>query len=323
MNGVTEKPTVVIEDSITSKNVSKLIAVANVLTLNPYAGTEKWKYAVKQAIAIVDRKTKLTKEILDSAPNLKLIARTGIGVDETRIDLKEAKKRGIYITYNPGVNSDSVAELTILLALSVYRKLLILNDYVKKAEWSKGQAVLGYELNNKKWGFIGFGNAGVRVGNIARSMGCKTYAFDPNLDANTILSRGAEPTTMENLLSECDIISVHVPLMETTKHLIGEREIDKIKSNAVLINVSRGGIVDDNALYKALKSRKLLGAGLDTLEDEPIHISNPLLELDNIVITPHIGGSTYEGINAGAELAVEEVLRLIKGEPLKSLYKFQ
>lgn len=316
------KPTVVIENSIISSNVEQLKSVANIITLDPYADIDKWKDAVNHAIAIIDRKAKLTKEILDAAPELKLIARTGIGVDETRIDLKEAKRRHLLITYNPGINSDSVAELTVLLALSIFRRLLILNKLVRNVEWSKAQATFGNQLKGKSWGFIGFGNAGTRVANIARAIGCKIFAFDPYLDNQSIISRGGEPLQFDNLLTECDIISIHVPLMDSTKHLIGDRELNLMKKNAVLINVSRGGIVDDLALYQIMKSGKLLGAGLDTIEDEPIHPGNPLLTLDNIVITPHIGGSTYEGITSGAEMAVDEVLRFIEGKALKSLYKY-
>ncbi|MEM4091337.1 MAG: NAD(P)-dependent oxidoreductase [Thermoplasmatales archaeon] len=311
-----------IEDSIISSNVMQLKSVAHVITLDPYAGVDKWKNAVANAIAIINRKAKLTKEILDAAPELRLIARTGVGVDETRIDLKEAKRRQLVITYNPGINSDSVAELTVLLVLSILRKLLTLNKFVRRTEWSKAQATLGYQIKGKSWGFIGFGNVGTRVANIAKAMGCKTYAFDPYLDNQTIISRGAEPLQMDDLLMQCDIISIHVPLTDSTKHLIGLRELSLMKNNAVLINVSRGGIVDDLALYKIMKNGKLLGAGLDTIEDEPIHPENPLLTLDNVIITPHIGGSTYEGITAGAELAVDEVLRFLEGKEPRSPYKY-
>jgi len=318
-----DKPTVVIEDSIVSENVKKLNEIANVITLSPYSGVDKWKEAVKNAIAIVDRKTKISKEIMDAAPKLRLIARTGIGVDETRIDLEEAKRRKIVITYNPGINSDSVAELTVLLVLAIFRKLLVINKYVREADWARAQSTIGNNIKGRKWGIIGFGNAGNRVANLVKTFGCEIYAYDPFIDSYTILSRGANPLSLEQLLGQCDIISIHVPLTNFTKHLIGEKEIKLMKNTSILVNVSRGGIVDDHALYKALRADSIMGAGLDTLEDEPIHKDNPLLSLDNVVITPHIGGSTHEGIIAGAELAVEEVLRLINGLKPLSLYKFE
>lgn len=317
------KPTVVVENSIISKNIEQLKSVAYVITMDAYADIDKWKDAVRYAVAIINRKAKLTKEILDAAKELKLIARTGAGVDETRIDLKEAKKRGLIITYNPGINSDSVAELTIMLVLSILRKLLIVNELVRHAEWSKAQATFGNQLKGKSWGFIGFGNVGARVANIAKAIGCDIYVFDPYLDIKRIESMGGKILQFDDLLKQCNIISIHVPLMNSTKHLIGLRELNLMKDDAVLINVSRGGVIDDLALYKVMKSGKLLGAGLDTIEDEPIHLENPLLSLKNVVLTPHIGGSTNEGITSGAEMAVDEVLRFLNGKSPRSLYKYQ
>ena len=244
-------------------------------------------------------------------------------MDETRIDLKTAKERGILITYNPGINSDSVAELTILLALAILRKLLIINKCIKLGNWGDAQSKIGIQISGKKWGVIGFGNVGIRVAKIAFSMGCQVYAYDPYIADSTIRNRGVEPMSLKDLINECDIVSIHVPLLESTKHLIGEKELKLMKKDAVLINVSRGGIIDDIALYEAVKSGNLLGAGLDTLEDEPIHADNPLLSLENVVLTAHIGGSTHESMIKGSELAVEEVLRLLNGEQLKSQYSYK
>ncbi|WMT53521.1 NAD(P)-dependent oxidoreductase [Ferroplasma acidiphilum] len=321
MSTGSNKPVVVIEDSVISNNVKELKSMAEVITMSPYAGVDKWIIAVKDAVAVIDRKMRLSKEVLDAAPALKLIARTGIGVDETRIDLNEVRRRNIVVTYNPGINSDSVAELTVMLALSIYRKLFILNRYVREAKWAEGQSNLGNQIKGKAWGFIGFGNAGTHVANIVKSFGCSINAYDPYLNKQAIVERGGNPLELDALLRQCDIISIHVPLMDSTKHLIGERELNLMKKDAILINVSRGGIVDDTALYRALKGGKLRGAGLDTLEDEPIHVTNPLLTMDNVIITPHIGGSTHEAVIAGAELAVNEVVRLLKGEKPLSPYK--
>lgn len=314
------KPHVLVENSISTKNLKTLEEMANISYIDPYADTGEWTLKIKESLAVVNRKGKLTGEILKSATKLRLIARTGIGVDETRIDLNTARERGILITYNPGINADSVAELTILFALASYRKLFILNSLIRIGEWKEAQSNTGKQLKGKTWGFVGFGNVAFRTSCIINGMGLRSIAFDPYLSEETIKSRGAEPSDMETLLRESDIVSVHVPLTNETRHLISEREISMMKKEAILINVSRGGIFDDKALFEALKTHRISMACIDTPEEEPIKPENPLLKLDNIIITPHIGGSTEEALAAGSELAVDEVIRFLKGEPPRTPY---
>lgn len=308
-----ELPTVILENTVSASNIDELRQIANVLVMDPYAGKEAWFDAVKDAVAIINRKAHLSEEVLAHAPKLKLIARTGIGVDNTRIHLETAIKRNILITYNPGINSNSVAEHTVLLALSLYRHLLKLNNYVKLGKWNEGQAIIGNNIHGKTWGIIGFGNIGRRVGELARALGTRVVAFDQYVSRERIEQNGAESVSLEELLKKSDIISIHVPLTPESRHIIGERELGLMKKESVIINLSRGGLVDDNALYKALREKRIRGAGLDTLEDEPAHADNPFIKLDNVVLTPHVGGSTYEDVAAGSDHAVVEVMNFIKG----------
>ncbi|MDA8142422.1 MAG: hydroxyacid dehydrogenase [Thermoplasmatales archaeon] len=309
------KPKVVVENSVVNcDNFDQLKELADVLVMDPYANESEWIRAIDGAIAVIDRKAKLSQNVLESAASLKLIARTGIGVDNTRIHLETAARRGLLITYNPGINSDSVAELTILLALSLYRKLFILNNFVRKIEWNKGQMSTGREIKDKTWGLVGLGRIGFRVAEILHSFGLRVVAFDPYIKPEEMKKRGAESMGLTDLLIESDIVSLHVPLIPSTYHLIGEKELSLMKKESIIINTSRGGIIDEKALYDAITGGKIFGAGLDTLEIEPIKSDNPLLSLENVIITPHIGGSTHEGIFAGSHNAIAEVIRFLKNE---------
>ncbi|MCL4447942.1 MAG: NAD(P)-dependent oxidoreductase [Thermoplasmatales archaeon] len=319
------KPKVVIEKSTVSENINNLKEIAEVVTVDPYSSNIELLKAVKDAIAVVSTKLKLSGEILEEAKNLRIIARTGVGVDETRVDLTVAKKREILITYNPGVNSVSVAELTILIALALLRKIFVITRLVKDDKWKVSQQTEGRRLNGMKWGIIGFGNIGQRVTEILKNMNVTVLVDDPYLSEWFIESKGCIPVSLDELLKESDIVSLHLPLikkesshnspMQPTYHIIGEREISLMKKGSILINVARGGIVDEKALLNALNAGKLAGAGLDTLETEPLSADSPLLSLENVIVTPHIGGSTDVDHHSGSFDAVEEVIRFLKGVP--------
>ncbi|WP_338602720.1 hydroxyacid dehydrogenase [Sulfolobus tengchongensis] len=320
------KPKVLIEKDILDVNsarirslIEELGNLAEIVSIDPYASKDEWIMKVKDVVAIVNRKGKIDKEIILVATNLKIISRTGVGVDETRIDLTEAKNRGIIITYNPGVNSPSVAELTFLLILALYRKLITINDLVRNGRWIEGQRLLGMELYGKTIGIIGLGNIGRRVAKIAKAFEANVIGYDPYIKDTVGVD---EIVDLKTLLSRSDVVTIHVPLTKETKGMIGKNELSLMKKNAILINTSRGGIVDEDALYEALKAGNIAGAGLDVLSVEPPLESNPLLKLDNVIVTPHIGGVTIEAFERSVENAIMEVIRFLRGEPLKNIYKY-
>jgi|OSPMetMinimDraft_2_1075162.scaffolds.fasta_scaffold01555_5 D-3-phosphoglycerate dehydrogenase len=320
---------VIIEEGILSLGSQKIkeltdeiSRLAEIIIIDPYAPKEKWIESCKDVVAIVNRKAKLSKEILNSCEKLKLIARTGVGVDETRIDLEEFKKRGITVTYNPGVNSPSVAELTFLLILLLYRKIFKINELTREGRWSDAQKIIGYELAGKVLGIIGLGNIGRRVAKIGKAFEMEVLGYDPLIPKDNIVELGAKPCDFYELLSSSDIITIHVPLTPQTYKMISNREIELMKKNAIIINTSRGGIVDEEALYEALRNKRILGAGLDVLSVEPPYPNHPLFKLENVVITPHIGGVTYEATERGFIGALTEVLNFLQGKPLKNVYKF-
>lgn len=259
---------------------------------------------------IVRSATKVRKEMIDSAPNLKVIGRAGVGLDN--IDVEYAKSKGIKVVNTPGATSISVAELAIGLMLAVYRKIAYGDRETRAGNWPKKKCK-GMELYGKTVGIIGFGRIGREVARRIRAFGCKAIYYDIHRPPREVEEElGVEYRELEDLLRESDIITIHVPLTPQTKHLINEERIAKMKDGAVIINTSRGGVVDEDALYNALKSGKLYGAALDVYENEPLKESK-LFELDNIVLTPHIGAQTKEGQKrAGVEIAEKVYEELMK-----------
>ncbi len=250
---------------------------------------------------IVRSATKIRKEIIDAAKNLKVIGRAGVGLDN--IDVEYAKSKGIKVINTPGATSISVAELTIGLLLAVMRKIAYADREMRKGAWPK-KVCKGIEMYGKTLGIIGIGRIGREVAKRARAFGMRVIYYDVYRPDKAIEKElGIEFRELDTLISEADVITVHVPLVPETKHMINRERIERMKDGAIIINAARGGIVDEDALYDALKSGKLYGAALDVYENEPLKESK-LFELDNVVLTPHIGAQTKEGqTRAGIEVA--------------------
>ncbi|RLF87647.1 3-phosphoglycerate dehydrogenase [Thermococci archaeon] len=277
-----------------------------------YPDQEKLKELVKDVSAIIVRsKPKVTKEIIDTAPNLKVIARAGVGLDN--IDVEYAKSKGIEIVNAPAASSRSVAELAIALIFNVARKVAFADRKMREGVWAKKQC-MGFELEGKTLGVIGFGRIGYAVAKIAKAIGMKILLYDVIKNEERAREVDGKFVELEELLKNSDVITIHVPLLESTHHLINEERLKLMKSTAILINTSRGPIVDTNALVKALQEGWIAGAGLDVFEEEPLPKDHPLTKFDNVVLTPHIGASTVEAQErAGIEVA-EKVVKILKGE---------
>lgn len=256
----------------------------------------------------------LTEDILERATNIKLIQKTGIGLDN--IDLKAAERLNIPVCNLPGGNARGVAELTIGMILSLYRKLNILDKATKSGEWLMWEHRLSsYEMFGKVHGFIGFGNIGQETAKRSKAFGTEIIYYD-KFQLSPKLEKELESTfsPLQEVLERSDIISIHIPLLTETKHLISKSEFSQMKSNAILINVSRGNIVDEDALAEALSTNKIGGAGLDVWAEEPININNPLLAFDNIIATPHIGAGTRDTLNNVMTLAFNNFRKVEKGD---------
>jgi len=253
-------------------------------------------------ILIVRSATKVTKKIID-ASNLKVIGRAGTGIDN--IDVDAAKAKGITVLNSPMGNVTAVSELVMEMMLAMARNLVRANNSLKMKKWDK-KSLMGSELAEKTLGVVGFGRIGREVAKRALAFGMHVIAYDPYAKDTEI-----KIVSLDELIEKSDYITIHVPLTNETKNLIDKNEIEKMKKGVKIINTSRGGIVNEDALYDALVSGKIAGAALDVFENEPPFGSNSekLLELDNVIVTPHIGASTHEAQKkCGIEIA-ENILK--------------
>lgn len=237
-------------------------------------------------VLVVRSMTRVTKELLGKARKLKLVARAGVGLDN--IELEECAKRGINVINTPEASTVSVAELAIGLMIALLRGIPRMDAEMKRKKWEKG-GVVGRELFGKTVGIVGFGRIGRAVAERLRAFGCGVIAFSPHFEGEG----GAEKVSLEELLKRADVVTLHARLDEKTRGMIGREQIAKMKPSAIIINTARGGLVDEDALYEALKNGKIAGAALDVYSEEPY--SGKLCGLKNVVLTPHLGGETVEG----------------------------
>lgn len=249
----------------------------------------------------------ISEKVLNSCPNLKVISRYGAGYD--RVDITAATKNNIIVTNTPGVNSEAVGELAMGLILSIARNIPLLNSSTRNGEWIRSS---GMELRGKTIGIVGLGAIGKIVARCATGFNMKVIAYDPYIDKNYCEQHSIQHCTLDEIFHESDVISLHLPLTETTKHLIDENAFKMMKPNVIIINTSRGGLIDEAAAYNALKEKQIGGLGLDAFEIEP-PLNSPLFEFSNVVVTPHTGAHTHESTKNMANLAVENLINVLEG----------
>lgn len=270
--------------------------------------------AMTDAEIMILRIFKAPEAVIARNPKLKMIMRWGAGFDS--VDIEAAGKRGILVTNTPGANADAVSELAVLLMLAVGRKLVCHTDCLRKGDWSKNEFInSSYTLMNKTVGILGAGNIGRKVAQRAQAFGAKTVYYDPfRLSEEREKAFNLKYLPLDELLPVCDVITLHLPLTDETKHLIDGAAIEKMKPGTIVINTARGGLVDDCALFAAVQSGKLLGAGLDGVEREPLQPDDELFTNDNIIVTPHVGGGTADIGEAIMPMLVEDIRLLLNGE---------
>jgi glyoxylate reductase len=255
-------------------------------------------------------------DVMDEAgPQLKVISNLAVGFDN--IDVRAATARKIPVGNTPEVLTDATADFAFALMMSVTRRILEGERYIRDGKWKTwGPLVLlGGELTGTTLGLIGFGRIGKAMARRALGFDMRVIYYDPN-EKKPGSDLKATPVDFETLLAESDFISVHTPLTPDTRHLIDSQALSKMKPNAVLVNTARGPIVDPEALYEALKEKRIFGAGLDVTEPEPLPLDSPLLTLDNIVITPHIASASKATRDKMAWMAARNLIAGVKGEPL-------
>lgn len=263
--------------------------------------------------AIIVRQQYCTKEIIDKVKNCKLIQMHGVGLE--RIDVKAAEEAGIPVKNVHGGNAQSVAELTVGLLLAVSRKITYINDGIRKGKFKTFgmPETEGNEISDKTLGLVGGGQIARLVANImTTAFRAKVLVYDPFLSEENCRELGFEKKeTLQELFAESDFISIHVPLLDSTRHIIDKSVLDCSKKGLVLINTARGGIVDEPALYDALVSGKVKASGMDVFEEQPPKTDNPLLSLDNFIGTIHIGGSTREALERNGKVVVDNVFEAL------------
>ncbi|NOZ75663.1 MAG: hypothetical protein GXO90_09905 [FCB group bacterium] len=294
---MTETPLVLITDPLDPKGIQILEnAGLKVGIFTDKTGPE-YEAARSQASGwIVRSGTRLTEKELENAPALKVIGRAGVGVDN--VDLEAATRRGIPVMNTPDVNTTSVAEHTIALMLALSRHIPQANASLMRGEWDRSRWI-GTEIYGKTLGIIGLGKIGREVARRSEAFGMHLLGFDPFIQPSDLNNLNISLTNLETVFSDSDFITLHIPMNNRTRGLIGSAELKSMKPTCRLINVARGGIVDENALADALNSGIIAGAAIDVFENEPLARSHPLRGTDHCILTPHLGASTVE-----AKLAV-------------------
>ncbi|MBI2843845.1 MAG: phosphoglycerate dehydrogenase [Armatimonadetes bacterium] len=264
---------------------------------------------------VVRSATKVTADVIAAANKLKIIGRAGVGVDN--IDVPAATARGIVVVNSPEGNTIAAAELTMALLLALSRSIPTADASLKHGEWERSKYV-GVEVYNKTLGIIGLGKIGREVAKRAQAFGMETLGYDPFLSADVAKNIGVRLLELADLLKQSDYITLHLPKNKETEGLISSAQFAMMKDGARIVNVARGGIIDEAALAEALKQGKVAGAAVDVYSQEPVSLDNPLLSAPNIVTTPHLGASTAEAQNKVAVDVAEQIVDYFNGKPARA-----
>lgn len=266
---------------------------------------------------IVRSSTKVNEEFLKSFPNVQLIVSATAGFDH--LDLKLLKERGIHAAHCPEAHADSATEMTWGLLLALTRRLNECQKGIRAGDWDRNK-YLGTELNGKTIGIVGLGRTGQRVARIAQAFQMNVVAHDPYQFDEPFAALKIQRLSLEEVLRHADVVSLHIPLTKETHHLMGEMFIDSMQDHAFLINTSRGPVVHEQALIKALENKKIAGAGLDVFEYEPLMRESALFKFQNVVLSPHVGATTQEAFLRASDEAAQKVISFYeKGELKDSL----
>ena len=301
---------ILVNDAL-AKQAVDLLKEQHEVDTNEYDPDELLRKIGNYDAILVRGRTKVTAEVIEAGKNLKVIGRAGIGVDN--VDVKKATEKGIPVVNAPSGSTYSVAELTMGHIISMARYLPQADASMKAGKWEK-KKFKGTELYGKTIGFVGIGRIGWEVALRCKAFGMNIIAYDPYLPKDRADELGGKMVdSPEDVYAKADVISIHTPLTPETRHMIGEKAFEAMKDSAFLLNCARGGIIDEEALYHALKDGKIAAAALDSFENEPLKDS-PLIELSNCHFTPHIGASTKEAQIKAGTIAGGQMLMVLAGE---------
>lgn len=268
---------------------------------------------VSDADGLIVMYEEITESLLDRMPSCKVISRTGIGVDN--VDVEAATVRDIYVTNVTDYCISEVSDHTLAMLLALQRKIVFYNEQTNNKEWDVSAGKSMHRLTEQTIGLVAFGKTAREVGRKAAAFGMEVLAWDPYLDNAAIEEVGATPVhDLQSLLARSDVISVHTPLTAETKGLISWEEFEIVPDSAIVLNVARGGIIDENALARALDAGEIAGAGIDVLTEEPPGTSHPLVDRDNVILTPHAAWNSIESVRELREKAAMNVRATFEGE---------
>lgn len=264
------------------------------------------------ADGLLNQYAPITRRVIRNLDRCRVVARYGIGVDN--IDIPAATEKKVVIVNVPSYCEEEVSTHTLSLILACMRKLTLFTGKVKEGswDWKPGRPIM--RLSEQTLGLIAFGKIARKVARKARVFGFKILGFDPYVPGQDFQTEGVEKVDLKRLLQESDVISIHAPLTEKTRHILGEEEFKMMKNSAFLVNTSRGPVVDQDALFKALRKEEIAGAGLDVLEKEPPEENDPLLKLENVIFTPHAAWYSETSFRELRRSAIEDVVRVIQGK---------
>ena len=292
--------------------------LVTVRTEQEKTGRELGRILSDTTAIIVDTNTDVTADVIDEMRNCKIIVTASVGFNH--IDLTAAGRKGIYVSNSPGYCTEEVADHTIGVLLAVARKIFILNNITRTGKWDDWKAAEPvYRLRGRTLGIIGLGRIGTAVALRAKAFGLNVIAFDPYIPVGQDTALGVKSVSFDILLRDSDAISIHVPLTDETRHMLRSREFERMKNGVFIINTSRGAVMDNDALVNGLRSRKVAGAGIDVFEEEPPAADEPLLQMDNVVTTPHTAFLSVESQRDRQSMAVDEVRRILENERPRSV----
>jgi glyoxylate reductase len=309
-----DRPRVVVAAQLPDDLLSALRETCDVHLMPPGIASDSDAVASVLADAhgvIVSESVRVTPRLLDRCRRLRVVSKVGVGYDT--IDVEAATARNVLVCNTPGVLNGAVADLTFAILLALTRRLRENEARVRTGAWKHGPELLGHDIRGKTFGIIGFGAIGRTVARTARGFDMNVIYYRRSRDAESEAAGLAAFRDRDNVFREADVVSVHCPLTSETRGSIGERELGLMKPTSYFVNTSRGAVVDQAALVRALRSGTIAGAALDVMDPEPLDPSDPLCSLPNVVLAPHVGSGTLETRRAMGELAVRNLLQVLAG----------
>jgi D-3-phosphoglycerate dehydrogenase / 2-oxoglutarate reductase len=311
-----DRPLVVLAGPIHADGHANLESGARVVVCTDESEAGLVKVAAEAQGILFRAKPRCTESLMAACKQLKVVGRHGVGLDT--VDIPAATKLGVAVVHAPGSNSQAVAEHALMMMLVCVKQTLYQDRLTRAGDWGAKRSSANTahtELAGKTLGIVGVGNIGRRVAKFAGAIGMKVLGYDKYVPADEMRRRGAEPVaSLEALMPQVDVLTCHTPLTPETKHMINDKTLGLMKRGAIYVNTSRGGVQEEHALFEALTRGQLAAAGIDVFEEEPCPLDNPLLNLDNVVLSTHMAGVTREATARASVQVTSEMLRVLGGE---------